>query len=143
MRVALGLAAGALLLVGTTTTFAQQPAAGSATADLKNASGASIGSATFTQEAGGVHLKAQVRGLPPGQHGIHVHAVGKCDGPDFMTAGGHFNPTSHQHGLENPQGAHAGDMVNLTVASDGAGKIDYMLKDASVTGGAGDLFGPD
>jgi len=143
MRVALGLAAGALLLAGTTTTFAQQPAGGTATADLKDAKGAVVGAATFTQESGGVHLVAKVKDLPPGQHGIHVHAVGKCDAPDFMTAGGHFNPTSHQHGLNNPQGPHAGDMVNLTVASDGTGAVDYVLKDVTLGSGAGSLFGSD
>ena len=141
MRVALGLAAGALLLVGTTTTFAQQPSG--ATADLKDAQGASVGAATFTQESGGVHLVGKFKDLPPGQHGIHVHAVGKCDGPDFMTAGGHFNPTSHQHGLNNPQGPHAGDMVNLTVRSDGTGTVDYVLKDVTLGTGANSLFGPD
>jgi Cu-Zn family superoxide dismutase len=129
------------LLVGATTTFAQQP--GDARADLKNASGESVGMATFSPESGGVRLKAQVKGLPAGPHGIHVHAVGKCDGPDFMTAGGHFNPTSHQHGLNNPQGAHAGDMPNLMVASDGSGTIDALLKDASLGTGAGSLFGPE
>ncbi|MFN8635860.1 MAG: superoxide dismutase family protein [Chloroflexota bacterium] len=141
MRAALGLAVGALLLVGTTTTFAQGTPG--ATADLKMANGTAVGTATFTQESGGVRLKAQFKGLPAGQHGIHVHAVGKCDGPDFMTAGGHFNPTNHQHGLKNPQGAHAGDMENLTVAADGTGSVDALLKDVSLGTGAGSLFGPD
>jgi Cu-Zn family superoxide dismutase len=140
MKAALAMVAGAMLLAGSATAFAQTPGA---TADLKMANGTSIGTATFTQETGGVHLKGSFKGLPPGDHGIHVHAVGKCDGPDFMTAGGHFNPTSHQHGLNNPQGAHAGDMVNLTVASDGTGTIDYMLKDVSLATGANSLFGPD
>jgi Cu-Zn family superoxide dismutase len=141
LKVALGLAAGALLLVGTTTTFAQQQAG--ATADLKSGTGASVGTATFTQETAGVRLKAQVKGLTVGLHGIHIHAVGKCDSPDFMTAGGHFNPTMHQHGLENPQGAHAGDMPNLAIASDGSGTVDFLLKDVTLGTGTGSLFGPD
>jgi Cu-Zn family superoxide dismutase len=141
MRAAFGLVAGALLLAGSMTAFAQPGAGG--VADLSMANGTAVGSATFTQESGGVRIKGQFKGLPAGDHGIHVHAVGKCDAPDFMTAGGHFNPANHQHGLSNPQGAHAGDMVNLTVGADGTGTIDYLLKDVSVTGGSGDLFGPD
>ena len=141
MRAALGLAAGALLLVGTTTTFAQQGPG--ATADLKSGTGASVGIATFTQETGGVRLKAQLTGLPVGLHGIHIHAVGKCDAPDFMTAGGHFNPAAHQHGLDNPNGAHNGDMPNVAVASDGSANFDVLLKDVSLSTGANSLFGPD
>jgi len=140
MRVAIGLAAGALLLASTATTFAQTPGA---SADVKMPTGTSVGTATFTQEAGGTRLKAEFKGLPAGQHGIHVHAVGKCDGPDFMTAGGHFNPGMKMHGLNNPQGAHAGDMENLTVGADGAGTIDFLLKDITLGTGAGSLFGPD
>lgn len=142
MKAAYGLAAGALLLVGTTSAFAQQPTP-SGTADLKMATGESIGMASFTQEAGGVRLKAQVKGVPPGAHGIHVHAVGKCDAPDFMTAGGHFNPVARQHGLNNPQGAHAGDMPNLTVGADGTATFDFLLKDVTTATGTGSLFGPD
>jgi Cu-Zn family superoxide dismutase len=141
MRAAIGLAAGALLLVNTTTTMAQ--ATPGASTDLKTPSGETVGTATFTQESGGVRVKAQVTGLPPGDHGIHVHAVGKCDPPDFMTAGGHFNPTNKQHGLNNPLGAHAGDMPNLTVAPDGSASFDALLKDASLSSGDSSLFGPD
>ena len=140
MKAAFGLAAGALLLASSATTFAQGPGA---SVDLKTPGGEMVGTATFTQESGGVHLQGKFLGLPPGQHGIHVHAVGKCDAPDFMSAGGHFNPTSKQHGLNNPQGAHAGDMPNLTIGSDGTGTVDAMLKDVSLASGTGSLFGPD
>jgi Cu-Zn family superoxide dismutase len=140
MRAAIGLVAGAMLLAGSTSVFAQAPGA---SADVKMANGDAVGMATFTQESGGVRLKGQFKGLTPGDHGIHVHAVGKCDGPDFMTAGAHYNPTNKQHGLNNPQGSHAGDMVNLTAASDGSGTIDYLLKDVTLGSGTGSLFGPD
>ncbi len=140
MRAAIGLAAGALLLASSATAFAQTPGA---SADVKTPSGEMVGTATFTQESGGTRLKGQFKGLPPGPHGIHVHAVGKCDPPDFMTAGGHFNPTSKMHGLKNPQGAHAGDMPNLTVGADGTGTADMLLKDVSLATGTGSLFGPE
>ena len=140
MRAAIGLAAGALLLASSTTALAQTPGA---SVDLKTPSGEPVGTATFTQEAGGTRLLVLVRALPPGPHGIHVHAVGKCEAPDFMTAGGHYNPTSKQHGLNNPQGAHAGDAPNLTVGADGTGTFDYLLKDVTTGTGAGTLFGPE
>ncbi|MGE3913897.1 MAG: superoxide dismutase family protein, partial [Chloroflexota bacterium] len=139
-RVAYGLAAGALLMVTATSAFAQTPGA---EADLKSPDGKAVGTVTFTQESGGVMLKASVSGLPPGEHGIHVHAVGKCDAPDFTTAGGHYNPDSKKHGLENPEGAHAGDMPNLKVGEDGKGTFEFLLKNVTTTTGAGTLFGPD
>lgn len=142
MRLAVGLAAGALLVVGSTTTFAQ-PASGGASADVKLANGQSVGTATFTEEPGGVRLRLTARGLPPGQHGIHVHETGKCDGPDFMSAGAHFNPTTHQHGLKNPQGAHGGDLPNLTVGADGSANFNEMLKDVSLGSGANSLLKTD
>src|SRR5918994_1020018 len=120
MRVAFGLAAGALLFASSATAFAQPPMVGAGgQVDLETLTGESVGSATLMNEAGGTRLKVQVKGLPPGPHGIHIHETGQCNPPDFMSAGGHYNPTNKQHGLNNPQGAHAGDMPNLTVGADG------------------------
>ena len=138
MRAAIGLTAGALLLATSATSFAQPGAGGQV--QLWSATGSSVGSATLMNESGGTRLKVTVNGLPTGQHGIHIHETGKCELPDFMTAGGHFNPTSKQHGLNNPQGAHAGDMANLTVGANGTGTFEALLKDISVTGGSGDVF---
>jgi Cu-Zn family superoxide dismutase len=73
-------------------------------------------------------------------HGFHVHAVGKCEGPEFKTAGGHFNPATKEHGLENPKGAHAGDMPNLAVGPDGNGKGEFLARGATLGDGAGSLF---
>ncbi len=121
------------LMVGPTVVFAQP--AGQASAELRDPNGQVVGSATFAQEAGGVRVSAQVRNLPPGQHGIHVHVVGRCDPPDFMSAGGHFNPMNRQHGLRNPQGPHAGDLPNVTV--DANGTATYQATNALVTLGPG------
>ncbi|MDP8922298.1 MAG: superoxide dismutase family protein, partial [Chloroflexota bacterium] len=123
------------------------PAAGQgasrATAELRDASGQVIGSATFTESAGGVQVSAQVRNLPPGVHGIHVHAVGRCDPPDFMSAGGHFNPTNQQHGLRNPQGPHAGDLPNLTVEANGTATYQASNTLLTLRSGASSPFDAD
>lgn len=93
----------------------------SVTVELKNGQGESVGTATLTpiNSKGGVRIKLDVKNLTPGQHGIHFHMVAKCEGPDFQTAGGHFNPDNKKHGLKNPEGPHAGDMLNFTVSQNG------------------------
>src|ERR1700728_2959250 len=73
----------------------------SAHADISNAQGATIGHAKFSTVSNGVKISVTVSQLPPGEHGIHIHNVGKCDVPAFTTAGGHFNPTSAHHGIHN------------------------------------------
>ena len=99
-----------------------------AVAMLRTADGAAAGSATATAGADGqVVVALSVQGLPPGQHGVHVHMTGRCDAPTFESAGGHWNPTNATHGLEDPAGQHAGDMPNLTVGADGAGTLEYRL----------------
>ena len=110
---------------------------------LKNAQGQRIGTASFTSTEGGVNVKLEVANLPPGKHGMHIHAAGKCEAPEFKTAGGHFNPAARKHGLRNPEGAHAGDMANLIVGEDGKGSATVTAKGATLTEGQGSLFGPD
>lgn len=110
------------------------PAAERAAADLRTASGAAAGKATAATMNGRVMLTLQVEGLPPGQHGVHVHMTGKCDAPKFESAGGHWNPADAQHGLEAPAGQHAGDMPNLVVDDNGRGTLEYELKGATFAG---------
>lgn len=110
---------------------------------LKNAEGKEVGTATFTPAAGGVEVQVRVAHLPPGTHGIHIHAVAKCEPPEFKSAGGHFNPAGKKHGLHNPEGAHAGDMPNLTVGRSGEAKATITAKGATLGEGDGSLFGPD
>jgi superoxide dismutase, Cu-Zn family len=98
-----------------------------ALATLRTSAGAEAGRATARTEGERVRVTIDARGLPPGVHGAHVHTVGRCDAPDFASAGPHWNPTGAQHGTENPAGAHAGDLPNLTVAADGSGTLSMML----------------
>lgn len=98
-----------------------------ATAMLRDAQGNEIGSATATAVGEQVEIALTARNLEAGTRGVHVHTTGQCDAPGFTTAGGHWNPTGAQHGSENPQGAHAGDMPNLTVAADGTASATFTL----------------
>jgi Cu-Zn family superoxide dismutase len=123
--------------------LAASAAAPKAKASLTDAQGKDVGTATFTPAKGGVRVQVQLANLPPGKHGIHVHAVGKCDPPDFKSAGGHFNPAGKKHGLHSKEGAHAGDLPNLTVGKDGKAKATFTAKGATLGDGEGSLFGPD
>lgn len=98
--------------------------------EMKDAQGKSVGTITLSESAKGVALDIKVHDLAPGKHGIHFHQNAKCDGPDFKSAGPHFNPDGKKHGLESPEGHHAGDMLNLSVKEDG--KATMKLTDADV-----------
>jgi Cu-Zn family superoxide dismutase len=89
-----------------------------AKASLKDTSGKDVGQVALLQTPHGVLLKLTVKGVAPGEHAFHVHAVGKCE-PPFTSAGGHFNPASKKHGMEAAAGSHAGDMPNLFIPASG------------------------
>ena len=86
---------------------------------LSSPDGTIIGSVHGGDSDEGAVLRIEARGLPAGVHGLHLHTVGICEGPNFESAGPHWNPTHAQHGLQNPQGPHLGDLPNITVAPDG------------------------
>jgi superoxide dismutase, Cu-Zn family len=112
----------------------------SAHADLMNAQGQKIGTAVLTPSAAGVKIAVNARQLAPGTHAFHIHAVGKCEGPDFKSAGGHFNPDGKQHGKDNPNGPHAGDMLNFEAAPDGTAKFSIVNASVSLEQGTNSLF---
>lgn len=99
--------------------------------NIINSAGKNIGTAEFTQKANKVYILVEAESLPPGIHGIHFHNIGQCDGPDFTSAGPHFNPQSKLHGFHNPQGYHAGDLPNILVGAEG--KVKTMIVSETVT----------
>jgi len=114
-----------------------------ARADLKDKDGRAVGRALLSERPGGILLRLEAKGLTPGLHAIHVHAVGKCDAPAFTSAGGHFNPTGKKHGHKNAEGAHAGDLPNMLIGKDGAGRFETVTDGFTLRAGALSLFDAD
>jgi Cu-Zn family superoxide dismutase len=134
------LIVGGALLVASATLGAAEKGPKAARAELKDAQGKTVATAELKQVKNGVRISLAATGLPAGVHAFHIHAVGKCEAPDFKTAGGHFNPEGKKHGLKNPEGPHAGDMPNFTVEADGKGKTTYVDTHVTLGEGANSLF---
>jgi Cu-Zn family superoxide dismutase len=120
-----------------------QAQAQSANAVLMDPDGKEIGNVALSELAQGVRIFAQAANVPPGVHAFHIHETGQCDPPEFESAGGHYNPTDQQHGWNNAEGPHAGDLPNVHVQEDGVLAIEYFTD--AVTLGEGDttLFDDD
>lgn len=117
-------------------------ATNSAHASIVNAQGTQIGTAKFAPAAQGVKVTVKVSQLTPGEHGIHIHATGKCEAPAFTSAGGHFNPTGSHHGIHNAMEPHphVGDLPNLVVGKNGKGNATFTVEGATLEDGANSLF---
>ena len=107
---------------------------------LKDTQGKDIGTATITPRGSGVQLALELHDLPAGEHALHFHQNPKCDAPDFKSAGGHFNPDGKKHGLQNPDGPHAGDMQNFTVEANGKAKLKTTDPNANLGNDTHSLF---
>jgi superoxide dismutase, Cu-Zn family len=114
-----------------------------ANAELINRDGQIIGNVALRQMEHAVRIFAQAEGLPPGGLGFHIHETGSCEPPDFESAGGHFNPEGREHGHDNPQGPHAGDLPNVHVASDGVLAVEFFTQLVTLGEGETSLLGND
>lgn len=116
----------------------------SVTVDMINSDGNSIGTAVFTENQDNtITLQIEATDLPPGEHGFHIHEVGLVEPPNFESAGGHYNPTNSEHGEENPNGPHGGDLPNLVVAEDGTVQEEFTLDGLSLDPGAENSLADD
>jgi superoxide dismutase, Cu-Zn family len=121
------------LLALTATAVAKTPKPAPVQVSIKTSTGADAGTATLTQKGKNVQVKLNLKNMPVGLHGIHIHAKGACDAPDFKTAGGHFNPTEKKHGWQNPEGHHAGDFPeNLQISMSHTVSDTQTLKNVSL-----------
>jgi len=120
MRVA--LLAGGLALFASAATVAQDQAR----AELRDPEGNAVGTVTLTQGPYGTIVRARFTNMAPGSHAFHVHATGRCEPPDFKSAGGHYNPEGFNHGYMDGDGMHAGDLPNIHVPPSGTLEVEVF-----------------
>jgi superoxide dismutase, Cu-Zn family len=101
---------------------------------LKDPNGKEVGKVTLIAVPSGILIDANLTAIPPGDHGFHIHEIGKCEPPDFTSAGGHFNPEEDKHGLLNKAGPHAGDLPNIHVPENGELRVEMLNPLVSLEG---------
>jgi Cu-Zn family superoxide dismutase len=114
-----------------------------ARAEIKNAEGKTVGTVSLRETKDGLLIIVNAKGLPEGLHAVHIHSIGKCEGPAFTSAGGHFNPLNKKHGLKNPDGPHAGDLPDMYVNKDGVGRYEALLESMTLGSGETSIFDSD
>jgi Cu-Zn family superoxide dismutase len=107
---------------------------------LADREGDSVGTLTLAMESGGVRFTGRLHDLPAGRHGVHIHETGQCDAPDFKSAGAHFNPAGRQHGKNNPEGRHAGDLDNIDVDQSGFADVSFLADGVTLEAGTNSLL---
>ena len=122
-------------ILATQPALAQTEIGPKASALLNAADGQEVATVTLTQGPAGVLLRVEVKNLPPGEHGFHMHEMGECE-PPFESAGDHFNPIASEHGFYTIGGPHAGDMPNIHVPESGAMTVEVLNANISLDEGA-------
>jgi Cu-Zn family superoxide dismutase len=139
----------AAAIAGCSTPAREEPAAempdaeAVAQADLRDSSGTVVARASLSQIGDAVRVRIEAAGLATGIYGAHIHAVGRCDAPAFESAGPHWNPSNRQHGRDNPNGQHVGDLPNLMVGTDRRGSFEFTIPGAWLSGGNRPLLDAD
>jgi Cu-Zn family superoxide dismutase len=114
-----------------------------ASAVVRTAAGVEGAHANATQVGDSIRVTLVTTSMPRGSYGAHIHSIGRCDAPDFASAGPHWNPTGQQHGKNNPAGMHKGDLPNLLVGADGRGSLEINVPTARISGGSMPMLDAD
>lgn len=125
------------LATDSATAAATAPVTATASAEVRDAAGNTLGSLIVSEAEGGVSLSGMLHGVTPGEHAIHIHTVGSCEAPNFASAGDHWNPANRQHGTDNPDGPHAGDLSNITVGPDSMATLEQVTPGGMLQGDSG------
>jgi len=131
--------AGTLLIACASAAWSQEaPKPASMTTDIMASGGTKIGDLTLTNAPTGVLMRVSLKGLTPGWHAMHFHAVGDCSDAGFQKSGAHINHAHHKipHGLLNPQGPDFGDLPNFHVAADGTADAEAFTTLVKLGGGS-------